>query len=585
MKGAGGRSAGGSPVRSMAGASRLRAAGLAAALLVAAAAPPAFAAAPGATGPTLGPLAAAAIALLYYLSYSPWLGGLDYYWLYRPLVGGFLVGLLLGQPVEGTIVGATINLAYLGFISAEGTLPGDPSLAGYLGTAIALTGHLAPAAALAVAVPVGLLGTFVWNLMMTANSAFVHRADAAAARGDIAGLERAALFYPQAFLLLITAVPLFFAVWLGAGEVARLLALVPAWVMAGLGAAGGMIAALGIGINMRAIVRGPAIGFFLAGFVLTEMLHWGLVPLAILAGAAAWAYVAPRGSAGDAEAAGEAAVQDRARGPLRLTAGDVRRAWLRWFLFAQCSYSWERMQGTGFAMAMVPVIRRLYPSAGARARALERHLQFFNTEQTWGAVIPGAAAALEEAGAGGAGGDAAAEAVTAVKSGLMGPFAGIGDTLDQGTVTPILLAFGIGLAKAGSLAGPILFMLLEGAWVVGVDYLSFMFGFHQGRSAIARVIASGRLEDLTRGAGLLGSAVLGGLAATYVRLTTPVTLAVGTARIALQADLLDKLLPGLLPLVLVLAVWAGLRRGLPPLALLLGLFAFGLLGALTGLWA
>ena len=242
----------------------------------------------------VGPIAAAVIGFLYYLSYSPWLGGLDYYLLYRPLVGGFLVGLVLGQPLEGAIVGATINLAYLGFISAGGSLPGDPSLAGYLGTTVALVGHLPPTAALALAVPIGLLGTIVWNFMMTANSIFVHEADAAADRGDFIGVQRAALWYPQGFLFLITAVPVFFAAWVGAPHVASIVSSVPQWLTNGLEAAGGVLAALGIAINMRFIFKGPAIGFFLIGFVAVELLHWGLIPLAVIGAGAAYVYVTLR---------------------------------------------------------------------------------------------------------------------------------------------------------------------------------------------------------------------------------------------------------------------------------------------------
>lgn len=556
--------------------------------------PRALAASPGASaGGTVGPLAAAAIGLLYYLSYSPWLGGLDYYWLYRPLVGGFLVGLILGQPLEGAMVGATINLAYLGFISADGTLPGDPSMAGYLGTTIALTGHLSPAAALALAVPIGLLGTVVWNFMMTFNSIFVHRADAAAARGDIAAVERAALWYPQGFLLLITAVPVFFAVWLGAAQVVSVLDIIPNWLMHGLGVAGGLLAALGIGINMRAIFRGPAIGFFLIGYVVIAMLHWSLVPLALVGAAGAYIYVAATSRttyAASTVPGGEALVLPmdmQSVGEHLLTPRDVRAAWLRWFLFAQCSYSWERLQGTGFVMAMIPVIRRLWRTAEQRAGALQRHLYFFNTEQTWGAVIPGAVAAMEETGARTAASGSPmldTDVFNSVKTGLMGPMAGFGDTIDQGTVTPILLALGIGLTKAGSLVGPVLFMLLEGIWIVGIDYTMFMLGFTQGRSTIQNILSSGRMGQLTEGARLLGGIVLGGLAATYVTLSTPLVFKIGAARIPLQAGVLDKLLPGVLPLAFVLAVWALLRHRVKPVWMLLSILAFGVLGGVTGWW-
>jgi len=77
--------------------------------------------------------AAILIGLGYYISYSPWLGCMfGYFTTYRPLVAGLFVGIILGDPAKGTLVGAAINLAYLGFISAGGTMPGDPGLAGWL---------------------------------------------------------------------------------------------------------------------------------------------------------------------------------------------------------------------------------------------------------------------------------------------------------------------------------------------------------------------------------------------------------------------------------------------------------------------
>lgn len=71
----------------------------------------------------------------------------------RPLVCGFLTGCFLGHPVEGAVIGATINLVYLGFISAGGSMPADMALAGILGTAYAITGGLDADTALAIAVP------------------------------------------------------------------------------------------------------------------------------------------------------------------------------------------------------------------------------------------------------------------------------------------------------------------------------------------------------------------------------------------------------------------------------------------------
>ena len=97
--------------------------------------------------------------------------------LQRPLVCGAITGLILGHPVQGAVIGATINLVYLGFMSAGGSMPADMGLAGVLGTAYAIVGGLDTDTALALAVPIGILGTIVWAGRMTFDCFFVHMAD------------------------------------------------------------------------------------------------------------------------------------------------------------------------------------------------------------------------------------------------------------------------------------------------------------------------------------------------------------------------------------------------------------------------
>ena len=99
------------------------------------------------------------VGILYYLSDAPWFFGEGFYVLQRPVVAGFLTGLVMGNPVQGAIIGATINLIYLGHLNVGGSMPSDMALAGYIGTAIAISQNIDTEVALALAVPLGLLGT------------------------------------------------------------------------------------------------------------------------------------------------------------------------------------------------------------------------------------------------------------------------------------------------------------------------------------------------------------------------------------------------------------------------------------------
>ena len=112
-------------------------------------------------------LTATLLSLLYFWGNSAFVLGVNWWTVMRPLVSGFLAGVILGDPVKGAMVGAQINILYLGFIGAGGALPGDICLAGVVGTTIAITGNLPVETAMALAVPVGLLGTIIWVVKMT----------------------------------------------------------------------------------------------------------------------------------------------------------------------------------------------------------------------------------------------------------------------------------------------------------------------------------------------------------------------------------------------------------------------------------
>ena len=115
--------------------------------------------------------------IFYYLNAGPWVCGIGFYTFGRPMVLGFFVGLILGDPITGTIVGATIQMIYLGLMSTGGSYPADSSLAGIIGTAAAVTTGLSAQEAIAIAVPIGLIGTIFYQLRMVSAVPCTHLAD------------------------------------------------------------------------------------------------------------------------------------------------------------------------------------------------------------------------------------------------------------------------------------------------------------------------------------------------------------------------------------------------------------------------
>ena len=564
---------------------------------------------------------AALIAIGYYLANSPWLFGVGYFTLYRPLVAGFVVGCILGDPAQGTLIGAAINVPYLGFISAGGNLPVDPALPGWIGTTIALAGHLAPASAIALAVPLGLLGTVLFYGRMAVDPIFAHWADSRAEKADIRGVALMNVIPPQIFLFMISFVPVFLLALNGPTAVQDALNALPLWVTNGLVIAGGILPAIGIALTMRFIFRGAVVPYFFIGFILFTFTHgsMSLVVVAVIGLALAYLHLnfsdanVPKAEGAVAEAsagagagagAGEAAASAvqtggasvpsaaSAAGPeVRLTRRDVFRSWATWTFFSQANYNYERLQGTGFAHAMTPIIRRLYTTPDEIRAALKRHLVFFNTEPNFGNVVLGTVIAMEEQRANGAPIDD--DAINSVKSGLMGPMAGIGDTFSQGTITPILLALGIGIAggsasggaiptiaagATGNPLGAIVYAVLVSAVILAIGYTAWMQGYARGRTFVLDMLRSGTIDRVLVGAGVLGNLVLGALAAKYVTVYLATTISVAGAQMNLQASLLDPVFPGALALGLVLLIWWLLRR-VNPLVILAAMLVFSILAA------
>lgn len=269
----------------------------------------------------------------------------------------------------------------------------------------------------------------------------------------------------------------------------------------------------------------------------------------------------------------------------KVTKSDLNAVVRRSNLF-QGSWNFERMQGLGFAYAMVPVIKRLYPDPNSpeRKAAIKRHLEFFNTQPFVGAPILGVTIAMEEERANGKEIDDAA--INGIKVGLMGPLAGVGDPIFWGTVRPVFAALGAGIASTGSLLGPILFFLLFNLVRLATRYYGVTYGYKKGLNVV-QDMSGGLLQKLTEGASILGLFIMGALVQKWTSINVPlvvstITMQDGTKQTTSVQQILDSLMPGLLPLLLTFACMWLLRNRVNALWIIVGFFAIGILGAATG---
>lgn len=297
---------------------------------------------------------------------------------------------------------------------------------------------------------------------------------------------------------------------------------------------------------------------------------------------------------------------------IKLSKSDRQKVWWR-SQFLQGSWNYERMQNMGWAYALIPALKKLYTTKEDRAAALERHMEFFNTHPYVSAPIIGVTLALEEEKASGT--PVEDKAIQGVKIGMMGPLAGIGDPVFWFTVRPILGALGASLASAGNILGPIIFFV---GWnLIRMSFLWYTqeLGYKSGKE-ITKDMSGGILQDITKGASILGMFILAVLVKRWVAINFTVDLPkktlsegayinfpkdhvsgqqlhdiLGQVQSGLSLDKmqpqtlqgqLDSLIPGLAGLLLTFFCMWLLKKKVSPITIIIGLFIVGILARLAG---
>ncbi|WP_049547927.1 PTS system mannose/fructose/sorbose family transporter subunit IID [Streptococcus sanguinis] len=300
-------------------------------------------------------------------------------------------------------------------------------------------------------------------------------------------------------------------------------------------------------------------------------------------------------------------------GKLTLSKTDRQKVWWR-STFLQGSWNYERMQNLGWAYSLIPAIKKLYTKKEDQAAALERHLEFFNTHPYVAAPIIGVTLALEEEKANGAAIDDAA--IQGVKIGMMGPLAGIGDPVFWFTVRPILGALGASLALTGNIIGPLIFFLAWNAIRMAFLWYTQELGYKAG-SEITKDMSGGILQDITKGASILGMFILAVLVERWVSIKFVFNVSsvklddkayihwdklssgykgiqeafaqVGQGlsqtpeKVTTFQQNLDSLIPGLMGLLLTFACMWLLKKKVSPITIIIALFVVGVLAHVAGL--
>lgn len=197
----------------------------------------------------------------------------------------------------------------------------------------------------------------------------------------------------------------------------------------------------------------------------------------------------------------------------KLTKQDIKKVYIRNLFAFQFGWNYEKMQGLGYAYVIMPVLKRLYKNDPEKMKkALKMQLSYFNTTPAMAHLIAGADMALEEEL-----GVESEETVMAVKTGLMGPLAGVGDTLFIAIYRAIVFSIAAYIAMQGNPVGLVI-PLITCAAVLWVRYKFTWIGYNSGRK-LATSFAD-KLAPITEAASILGLTVVGTLIPSVISYKT-----------------------------------------------------------------
>ena len=230
------------------------------------------------------------------------------------------------------------------------------------------------------------------------------------------------------------------------------------------------------------------------------------------------------------------------------------------------SWNYERMGNVGFAWAIMPILKKLYPQKDKFIHALKRNLELYNMTPYIVTLPLGISVAMEEANA--TNEDFDETSISAVKLALMGPLSGIGDSFFWGTLRVLATGIGTTLAIKGNVLGPILFFLIFNVPHFIIRYYSTFLGYSLGSNVINNVESSGMMDKITKYASMIGMMVVGAMTQEMTSVNFTTKIGVGKSASTVQS-LLDEIFPGIATLTLFGITYWMLKKKLNPLLIML----------------
>lgn len=231
----------------------------------------------------------------------------------------------------------------------------------------------------------------------------------------------------------------------------------------------------------------------------------------------------------------------------KLTKKDINRAAFRYMFMACNIFNYENQQGPAVVYGLEKALRKIHPNDEDYVASLNNQFKYFNTTTWMANLLLGASLAMEEND-----GIDSLDAVQNFKTGMIGPLAGVGDTLVWVLYPTIMGSIAAYMGLEGNPTGAVIWLVLNIFFLL-FRFKLFSIGYTSGIKLVT--VLGAKISVFTEAASIMGLTVVGALIPSVVKINVGLVFKSGKVKLPIQSQILDSIMPALLPALLTFTVY------------------------------